>query len=199
MPTLEQYGQAAELIYPGLGAWTYATFDRLNRQHFDGAIPLMPIRWHHTLAYGGSVGVASAKGYIELGMYRNKDWNLRDGKPSLYAEHVLLHEMIHQHLMLNGQNPNHDAWPWCREIMRIGTEIGIGFKAEPTKVVKVKTEDGKRKSERKQGAGIPLKMIARFPHFAFDYERETIRPAFDLDVHQREGYAPRYVDTGEPR
>jgi hypothetical protein len=184
MPTLEQYGQAAELIYPGLGAWTYATFDRLNRQHFDGAVPLVPIRWHKTLPYGGSVGLAS-RHYIELGMYLNKEWCLHEGRPCLFGEHVLLHEMIHLYLYTRGENPKHNGVPWCREIMRIGHELGIGFHAEPSRVIKVKSDDGTRKSKRTQ-EGIPLKDIASFPHFAFKYHgaRGTPLPA----------YLPQHVD-----
>ena len=61
-PELARYRDAAELIYPGLGAWSYETFDELNRLHFGGEVPLMAIQWHWTLPYGGAVGLACCNG-----------------------------------------------------------------------------------------------------------------------------------------
>jgi hypothetical protein len=37
---------------------------------------------------------------------------------------VLLHEMVHQFLFERGEDPHHDARPWCREIMRLSRELG---------------------------------------------------------------------------
>lgn len=170
MKTLEEYAAAAELIYPGVGRDTYAAFDRFNQRHFSGALPAMPIQWHGTLPYGGSVGLASSNQLIMLGIYTRKQWCVQQGKLLAFGEHVLLHEMIHQYLFITSRYAKHNGQPWCDEIMRIGLELGIKpFKASPSKVIKVRGDDGKRVSKRVAGGTITMEMISRFPQFAFDY------------------------------
>ena len=145
----------------------------------------MPIQWHWTLPYGGPIALAHGAGpddamLIKLGIYhRQTGWLLRDGEPGLFARHVLLHEMIHQFLRFTGRNIRHASRDWCAEIMRIGPELGIApFQSEPSRVTKVRLEDGKRVSKRVTGGDWTMPMIATFPSPAFDYDTETLRPEF---------------------
>jgi len=173
MATLQDYMAAAELIYPGLGESTYAEFNRFNRLYFGGELPPMPIQWHHTLPYGRSLGLAYPHQVIHLGIYSHRQWCVTDGRLTPFGEHVLLHEMIHQHLFIAGLDSNHNSESWCSEIMRIGAKLGIKpFIASPSKVIKVRDDTGRRKSKRVT-PGIPMEMICRFPSFAFDYTPNT--------------------------
>jgi len=181
MTKITEYRAAAELIYPGFGAWTYDTFDRLNRQHFENRVPLMPIRWHHTLAYGAALGLAVDGGTpaarIDIAMHMNGAWAFDEtGSPNLMAEHLLLHEMLHHFLTVTGRKSKHNTRDWCAEIERIGAELGIKpFRAAPSKVTKVRIGD-KRVSQRVQEGDLAMNEIASFPHFAFDYSAEALRP-----------------------
>lgn len=173
-----EYRNAAEIIYPGLGGWTYDKFEELNDRYFEKRVPLMPIRWHLTLPYGSILGRAFRTGAIELGMYVHKDWNLRDKKPCMFGEHVLLHEMLHHYLWAIGENADHQSDSWCREIMRIGVGLGMRpFVAEREKVQSVRI-DGHRKSKRITGGDLLRTQVSRFPYFAFDYRADTLLPNF---------------------
>lgn len=172
---LAKHRNAAEVIYPGLGAWTYDKFAELNERHYSGKVPLMAIQWHITLPYGNAIGRAISTGVIQLGMYTNKDWNLHDNLPCLFGEHVLLHEMLHHYLWAIGEPAEHQGDGWLREIMRLGRELGMKpFIAEPSKVRKVRDAEGNRKSKRIQGGDLSATQIATFPHFAFDYANEQL-------------------------
>ena len=171
MNTFEQYKTAAELIYPGLGAWTYDTFARLNEIYFQNEIAIIPIQWHLTLPHGHNTGLACAGALIKLGLYQNKDINLKDGKPCLYGEHVILHEMLHIYLQNRGEKAEHNSIPWCREIMRISRQMGLIINASPQRVIKVKNGNGTRCSVR-VSSGITRKQLASWPHFMFDYQTE---------------------------
>jgi hypothetical protein len=181
MSKLADYKAAAELIYPGFGAWTYDTFDRLNHEHFEGRVPLMPIRWHHTLAYGAKIGLAVAGGTpaarIDIAMHFRGQWAFDEtGAPNLAAEHLLLHEMIHHFLSCTGRETKHHSRDWCDEIERIGIALGIKpFRASPSKVTKVRIDDH-RVSKRVQVGDLAMTEIATFPHFAFDYTSGKIKP-----------------------
>ena len=177
MNTLEQYRAAAELIYPGLGAWTYDRFDEYNRLYFDNVIPVIPVQWHLTLPHGRSIALACAGSLIQMGIYCNSELNLKDGKPCLYGSHVILHEMVHIYLQIRGEDPRHNSKPWCREIMRISKMMGFEINAEPERVVKERLEDGTRKSVRKS-YGIARSLIASWPHFAFSYSTGQLLPDY---------------------
>ena len=117
---------------------------------------------------------------IKLGIYhRQTGWLLGDGKPGFFARHVLLHEMIHQFLSFTGRDIRHASRDWCAEIMRIGPELGLPpFQAEPSRVTKVRLQDGRRLSKRVTGGDWTMPMIAGFPHLAFDYDTGELRPEF---------------------
>ena len=173
--SFKKYRDAAELIYPGLGGWTFDKFLELNERFFFGKVPVMPIQWHLTLPYGKAIGRAFLTGIIQIGMYTSKKWCLRDSKPCLFGEHVLLHEMLHQYLWTIGKTAGHDHEPWCTEIMRIGVELGMKpFTAEVSKVRKVRDGAGNRKSKRQRGGDLSGEQIATFPHYAFDYEKDLL-------------------------
>ena len=177
--TIDDFKRAAEIIYPEWGAWSYEKFDEFNKRHFNDQIPPMPIQWHDTLMYGGALGLATSKGVIKLGIYKNKSGVLNKGQPTLYGAHVLLHEMIHQYLFVTDRDSNHSSTGWREEIMRVGAELGLSFNALPQKVIKVKDENGEFKSRRvNQDGSIAQADIARFPLFAFNYATGKIKPEF---------------------
>lgn len=176
---IESYKQAAEVMQPGLGAWTYDRFAELNARYFDDRVPCMPVVWVPMSPYGRWVGLAEYKGRILLWDKHALD---PDYTPGLNAEHILLHEMLHQYLHNRNENSKHNGLPWCREIMRIGSMMGLSFHASPSKTARKKNEDGTSQVIRVQQSSdygtpsIPLDGgINQFPHFAFDYTTGSIR------------------------
>lgn len=162
MKDLNEYRTAAELIYPGMGAWAYDRFDEYNARYFDGGVPLVPIQWHLTLPHGH----ATERQRIQLGLYTQHGKMLEDGVPTDYASHVILHEMIHTYLNSRGENPNHNGKPWSREITRISGLMGFEIIAQPDRVSKVRDGDGNRRSVRVPAAegSLTRKQIAAWPH-----------------------------------
>lgn len=174
---IESYNQAAELMQPGLGAWAYDRFAEFNQEYFDNTVPAMPILFVPMSPYGNWVGLAEYAGRILLWDKHALD---SDYTPGLYAAHILLHEMLHQYLYVKDEDTKHNGHPWCREIMRIGKQMGLSFHASPSRTKRIKDENGDSKVIRTQATdgvvpSIPLKGgISSFPHFAFDYTTGTI-------------------------
>lgn len=185
---IDQYREASELIYPGLGEWTYDCFTEYN-EYFDNQIPPMPIQWHWTLPYGSAIALAYGHKLIALGIYVNKKYLVQKNSEGYFigndrAKHVILHEMIHTFLSLRKENTKHSGKPWCREIMRLSEEI---FKTKiyssPTTVRKVftgKSENGvcikesirfNPKNKKTGELSLTQKAISSWPSCLFKYDK----------------------------
>jgi hypothetical protein len=146
-----------------LGGRTASCWMEFNRQFFDGRLNPLPMFFTPVGPYGGRIAwTCCAYPLTHIALCRPKSGNLK----STADRGVLLHEMIHQHLNERGDNPGHDGQPWRDEIMRLHFEItGNRIFAAAEKVIKVKQEDGRRKSHRVQKDGSKKQTdIARWPH-----------------------------------
>jgi hypothetical protein len=169
IPTEKQLAALREVhrfLYPEL-ADPYEAFDRLNKLSFDAELPTLPIE-RGLMQYGKCLGQTSCHlvpPRIAIGTYRpNRDPQFHDD--------VLVHEMLHGWLAMNGQNPQHNFWPWCQEIERITPLLGLRpIKAGPVNPRKV---DGI--SVRMSKAGfLTRKQIAGWPHSLRGGKRVTTR------------------------
>lgn len=176
--------EAAELLQPGFGQWAYAEFEKYNDLHFGNELIPCPMICVPVAPYGHWVGLARkhAGGAIYIQATGSTDALYGN---TLKQSHIILHEMIHHLLFQQGRNSEHNATPWCAEIMRIGKEMGLpDFWASPSQPRKRDGRSVRMQKPRKDGmASISLNQIARFPHFAFTYQkgeavlRSTIREA----------------------
>ena len=91
---------------------------------------------------------------------------------------TLIHEMLHAFLMLRGENPAHNAAPWCRMITELTPGLAAReIKAEPVGTMRVPNPDRdtdpkapKTKVVRRPKPGcLTQDQLARWPH--------SIRPA----------------------
>src|SRR4051794_13491353 len=124
-PTHADYVHAAHTLWGDAGVYVYRTFDELNDLHFDGDLPALPIVIGIT-AFGHCIGLtrptrgalpritlaSNLFDYTEHGRRRKPyDGHLVPGRH--VVRDVLLHEMIHAHLSLEGLDVHHNAVPWC--------------------------------------------------------------------------------------
>jgi hypothetical protein len=170
-----QLADAAELLQPGFGKLAYQKFDEYNAAHFSGELEPRPIIAVPVAPYGHWVGLArgddeNAHGAIYL---QQAGAHYATVKVDDYMSHVLLHEMIHHWLYQRRENSKHNAAPWCREIMRIGSEMGLpDFWASPSSPRKIEGRSVRQQKPRKDGMlSLPMTAIARFPHTFFSYHQ----------------------------
>jgi hypothetical protein len=127
MATYEDYHQAAALLWGEAGEFAAAEFARLNREHFAGSIPPLPVIIGLT-AYGKCIGATrDGSGWLDaprIGL-APEVFNGNDrtpGGPRMAAD-VLVHEMIHAALMLRGEDPGHNGEPWCRMLADLSPAV----------------------------------------------------------------------------
>jgi hypothetical protein len=126
MATYEDYRQAAALLWGEAGDFAAAEFARLNREHFAGSIPPMPVIIG-LAPYGHCIGVTRgaadwlAAPRIGLAPEGFNGSRRTPGGARMVAD-VLVHEMIHAALMLRGENRSHNSESWCRML----TELSPG-------------------------------------------------------------------------
>jgi hypothetical protein len=124
--TYEDYHRAATLLWGEAGDFAAAEFARLNREHFAGSIPPMPVIIGLT-AFGRCIGATRDTGWLDSpritltpelfnGNHRTA------GGPRMVSD-VLVHEMVHAVLMLRGEDPQHNGDPWCRLITELSPEV----------------------------------------------------------------------------
>jgi hypothetical protein len=133
----------------------------LNVKHFGGSLTPLPIWQPRTFPYGRGIGMFSANLKQE-----SLHIQLKQNLPLQLKADVLFHEMIHQRLSENKEDPQHNALPWCQEIMRLAKEIwDVEIWAAPSIPQKI---GGKSKRIQKPSpAGIESierTAIASFPH-----------------------------------
>jgi hypothetical protein len=144
MTTYAEYRQAAIWLWGPGGEFAADEFMRLNREHFAGSVPPLPIVIGIT-AYGHCL--ALTRGYstprISLGSELFNGSRARldpNGRPvrgriqggPLTVSDTLIHETLHAFLMLRGEEPAHNAEPWCRMITELSQDLGVQeIKAQP--------------------------------------------------------------------
>lgn len=132
----------------------------LNQDWFYGKLNPLPIFITNVFPYGSAIARCFGNPKFSIAHHIEIKESLDEQK----KVDVLLHEMIHQFLFESNEKSDHNAKPWCREIMRLGKEIwDYEFFASPSVPRKV-TVDGVRRSYREQKEGsIELKQISGFP------------------------------------
>ena len=132
----------------------------INKKHFGNALTPLPIWFPATLPWGKSIGQFTANTQGE-----SLHIQLKRGMSMQNKADTLFHEMIHQKLSEDGKNSDHNAVPWCEEIMRLTQELwGVSIRASPDSPRKV---DGKsqrnQKTSPKGRERISRDAIASFP------------------------------------
>ena len=149
--------------------WTYgdegAEFARLwcafNDQLFDGKLSPVPIYQPTATPFGHWIGQYQ-------GNERNESLciQLMRGRERADKISILLHEMIHQRLWESGEDPSHNARPWCHEIMRLTKELWRKeIAASPDSPRKVNGQSRRIQKPSPDGQlSITRQDIARWPH-----------------------------------
>lgn len=177
MTTYGEYRQAAIWIWGPGGEFAANEFTRLNREHFAGSIPPLPIAIG-IAAYGHCIGLTRGQpqsGQVPRITLASELFNGSHRQPGgpLSVSDTLIHEMLHAFLMLRGEDWHHNAAPWCRMITEL-TPVLLGheIKAEPVGTIRVpnpeRDEDPdapKTKVVRQAKPGwVTQKELSRWPH-----------------------------------
>ena len=179
---------AAELLQPGLGAWSYDCFDRLNECHFGGELPPLPILWVPVAPYGHWIGLARCRVEERAIFLQGTGATGLSLRPSDRHAHILLHEMVHQYLALRGEPTAHESEAWCCQIMRIGRNFGLHFWASPPKPTRRNNKPVRIQAPSPEGVeSVPYKThIAGFPHGFFSYAPEATLNSYGLQYVAKE-------------
>lgn len=126
MSTYEDYRQAAALLWGEAGDFAAAEFARLNREHFAGSIPPMPVIIGLT-AFGRCIGLTRDGGWLDspritLAPELFNGNHRTAGGPRMVSD-VLVHEMVHAALKLRGEDPEHNGEPWCQLIKDLSPAV----------------------------------------------------------------------------
>jgi hypothetical protein len=154
VPTRRDQIRAAEALWGDAGTYVYRTFDELNRQHFRGELPGLPVVIGIT-PYGRCLGLTRyGPGLPRITIASNQF------KHAHVVRDVLLHEMLHAHLALTGAESKHNAVPWCEAIVRLSPAVlGHDIQAAPVKARRI---DGKVVKAPRDGH-LPQGVLARWP------------------------------------
>jgi len=148
--------------------WTYSdrgelladAWDRLNQTCFRGVLKPVPILLPSSPPYGHWVGLCT-------GNLQGETIHIQLKRDMPMKEHydVLLHECLHAYLRECGESTDHNDVPWCREIMRLSTELwGVGIWASPSQPRKVKGVSKRVQKPRADGAeSVKRTAISRWP------------------------------------
>ena len=142
MTTYTEYRQAAVWIWGPAGEFAADEFRRINREHFAGSIPPLPIAIGLT-AYGHCIGLTREHSTprISLASEIFNGSSRQRGGP-LSVSDTLIHEMLHAFLMLRGESPGHNAAPWCRMITELTPALAAReIMAEPVGTMRVPNPD----------------------------------------------------------
>ena len=135
MSTYEDYRRAAALLWGEAGDFAATEFARLNREHFAGSIPPMPVIIGLT-AFGRCIGLTRDGGWLDspritLAPELFNGNHRTAGGPRMISD-TLVHEMVHAALMLRGEDSGHNGEPWCRMITELSPELlGAEITARP--------------------------------------------------------------------
>ena len=110
--TYREYRDAAALLWGEAGEYAAAELARLNREHFAGSVPPLPVIIGLT-AYGRCIGATLHPGaWLESPRITlaseifNGSARCRGGRRQV--SDVLVHELVHAVLMLRGEDPRHN-------------------------------------------------------------------------------------------
>ena len=203
MTTYREYRQAAIWLWGPAGEFAADEFGRLNREHFAGSVPALPIVIGIT-AYGHCIALTRGHRVPRISLASELFNGSRErpgagGKQTpgrisggpLTVSDVLLHEMLHAFLMLRGEAADHNAPPWCRMITELTPDLtGDEIKAEPVGTMRVPNparetdpQAPKTKVVRRAKPGhLTQQQIASWPH--------SVRPEGYYDIQK-----PIPVDT----
>lgn len=160
MTTHMDYRAAASLLWGPAGEFAVDEFARLNREYFAGSVPPLPIVIGLT-AFGRCIGLTrggwSAGPRISLApeIFTGND---RTPGGTLMVADVLLHEMVHAVLVLRGEDPAHNAAPWCRMITELAPGV-LGREATASPVVPRRIPNPARESD----PAAPKTIVVRQP------------------------------------
>lgn len=185
------YRLAARAFWPGHADLIYDAFEQINRLCFAGDVPMRGIVVGLT-PHGGALGQTSLDGRITLhpSLIEPKSsnpWRIPAAScnAALLAD-VLVHEMIHAALIDRGDNPDHNGWPWCREIARLSPlVIAEPLVASPWRRTRAAMTEGGALSYQPEIEGsISRKSLAAWP--------QSVRPCDYYQTHDRPWweYAP---------
>jgi hypothetical protein len=125
--TYADYRLAASILWGAAGRFAVDEQRRLNRRYFGDALPPLSVVVGLT-AYGRCLGLTRPRDrsrWTDQVPRITLASNLFASGTGAVSDTVL-HEMVHAKLMLAGQNPQHNATPWCAEICRISPLLDGG-------------------------------------------------------------------------
>ena len=133
MAAYSDYLTAAALLWGPAGEFACAEAGRLNREHFAGSIPPLPIVIGLT-AYGKCIAATlSGPEWLESPRITLAPGIFNHGG-TLMVSDVLVHELIHAALRLRGEEAGHNEAPWCRMVTELSLAVlGQDVNAEPVK------------------------------------------------------------------
>ena len=185
MTTYKQYRQAAIWYWGAAGEFAADEFGRLNREHFAGSIPPLPIAIG-LAAYGHCIGLTRRHSTPRISLASELfNGSMRQRGGPLSVSDTLIHEMVHACLMLRGEEPGHNFGPWCRMISDLTPDLtGHEIQAQPVGTMRVPNPDRdtdpdapKTKVVRRAKPGcLTQQDLSRWPH--------SIRPAGYYDQQE---------------
>jgi hypothetical protein len=123
--TYEDYRRAAALLWGPAGDFAAAEVERLNREHFAGAAPPLPVIVSLT-AWGRCIGLTRG-GWLEAPRITLSpevfNGNARSPGGSLMVSDVLLHELVHAVLLLRGEDAGHNGAPWAAMLTELSPAV----------------------------------------------------------------------------
>jgi hypothetical protein len=172
--TYDDYARAAALLWGPAGEFAADEFARINREHFGGSVPPLPIVIG-IAAYGHCVGLTrgawTAGPRISLAA-EIFNGSAREPGGTLQVSDVLVHEMVHAALIVRGEERRHNFAPWCRMIAGLSPAVlGREVDARPVGLVRIPNPDRetdpaapKTKPARRAAEGaLTQKQLARWP------------------------------------
>jgi hypothetical protein len=159
---------ALENLWGEAGTWAAATWTHLNTDHFNSRLIYHGIVFGLT-PHGENLAHTWPDGRITLHPSlldpHGDAWMIGHKLGALFAEDVLLHEMVHVVLdeagVPNTSQGQHNTVEWCEQIMRITPQLGLPpILAAPVKPRRV---DGKVRRLPREGY-LSRADIAYWPH-----------------------------------
>jgi len=193
-PDFDTYASAAALLWGEAGRFAAAEFTRHNREHFAGSIPPMPVIIGLT-AYGKCIGSTMPAEWVGAPRITlaseifNGSHRIRGG-PRQVSD-VLAHEMVHAALMLRGEEPGHNADPWCKMITELSPDVlGREITARPVGTRRVPNP------ARETDPSAPKTVVRRMPDPGAMTQGELARWPWSLRPSDwYDGQRPIYVPT----
>lgn len=138
MTTHEEVRRYTAWAWGPAGEYAAGEYARLNREHFAGSMPPLPIVIGLT-SYGHCIGLTRHRSAPRITL-ASETFNGSPRQPGgpLTVSDVLIHEMVHAFLMLRGEEPGHNFKPWCQMITELTPELtGTGILAEPVGLTRI--------------------------------------------------------------